>query len=99
MSGCVGPVYIAYTWQVRDPYPQGGDLEITQMLQGGRQDEIAMGSMGAGNMSECDEHTFKNNGLGPIIVEVRYGTYVDPAQAATATYPDAAQAPDATNAP
>jgi hypothetical protein len=37
--------------------------------------------------------------LGPIIVEVRYGTYVDPAQAATATSPDPAQAPDATNAP
>jgi hypothetical protein len=79
MGSCVGGAQIAYTWQVREPYPKGGDLEITSVVQGGSHPLQGRGSMGTGLMSACDEHTFKNNGLDPIKVEVRYGTYVDPA--------------------
>jgi hypothetical protein len=79
MGSCLGPAYIAYTWQVREPYPKGGDLEITGLVQGGSHPLEGRGSVGAGQMGACDEHTFKNNGLDPIKVEVRYGTYIDPA--------------------
>lgn len=74
VGGCAGPVAIAYTWQVRVPYPKGGDLEITAIRQGGGSDRVGLGSMGSGSMSICDEHTFKNDGLDPIIVEVRYAS-------------------------
>jgi hypothetical protein len=77
-AGCLGPAYVAYTWQVREPYPKGGDLEITSIVQGGSRPLVGRGSVGAGQMSVCDEHTFKNNGLDPIKVEVRYGSYAEP---------------------
>jgi hypothetical protein len=78
VGGCAGPVSIAYTWQIRDPYPQGGDLEITAAVQGGGSQKVGMGSMGAGSMSICDEYTFKNNGLDQIKVEVRYASTAPP---------------------
>ena len=77
-AGCLGPAFIAYTWQVREPYPKGGDPEITSVVQGGSHPLVGRGSVGAGEMSVCDEHTFKNNGLDPIKVEVRYGSYAEP---------------------
>jgi hypothetical protein len=77
ISGCVGPAYVAYTWQVRSPWPQGGDLEIRQALQGGGSDQVGLGSMGRGTMSPCGQHVFKNNGLGPIQVEIRYVSALD----------------------
>src|SRR5687767_4522267 len=29
---CIGPAFIVYTWQVREPYPEGGDLEIRSVI-------------------------------------------------------------------
>jgi hypothetical protein len=78
-GGCAGGgAAVAYTWQIRDPYPKGGDLQITAVVQGGTQNPVGQGSVGAGNMTVCDEHTFKNNGLDPLKVEVRYGSYAEP---------------------
>ena len=76
-SGCAGAAYIPYTWQIRDPYPKGGDLQITSTVIGGGHDQVAMGSMGSASMGPCGQHTFKNNGLDPIRVEVRYATALE----------------------
>ena len=65
-SSCLGPAYIIYTWQVRDPYPEGGDLEIRSVHQGGGTDQVALGAMGRARMGPCEEHIFKNNGLQPM---------------------------------
>lgn len=78
-GSCLGPEYVAYTWQVRDPYPQGGDLEILRAIPraGGRTEQIAMGAKGRGTMLPCDEHIFKNNGLQSMRVEVRYASAIE----------------------
>jgi hypothetical protein len=70
---------VAFTWRIRDPYPKGGDLQITGVVQGGSQVPVGEGSVGAGTMTVCDEYTFKNNDLDPLKVEVRYGSYAEPA--------------------
>jgi len=71
-GGCAGNTIVFYTWQVREPYPQGGDLEIRSMVQGGREDQVGLGAMGKGAMTPCGEHIFQNNGLQPMKIEVRY---------------------------
>lgn len=79
VSGCAGPAVVIYTWQVRDPYPQGGDLEVLNMIPraGGRMEQVAMGARGRLEMGPCDEHVLKNNGLQPLRVEVRYATAME----------------------
>jgi hypothetical protein len=77
VSGCAGPAYIIYTWQVRDPYPEGGDLEIRSIVQGGSTDQVGLGAMGRATMGPCSEHIFKNNGLQTLRVEVRYATAIN----------------------
>lgn len=74
-ASCVGPGYVAYTWQIRRPYPGGGDMEIRDVVQGGSTRRVGLGSMGDAQMSVCDEHTFKNNGLEKIFVELRYASF------------------------
>lgn len=77
VSGCAGPAFVAYTWQVRDPYPEGGDLEIRSMNQGGSTDQVGLGAMGREQMGPCSEHIFKNNGLQPMRIELRYATAIE----------------------
>ena len=74
---CRGPEYIAFTWQVRHPYPEGGDLEVRQLFQGGSTLRVAMGAMGSGQMDPCEVRIFKNNGLVPTLVELRYASAID----------------------
>lgn len=73
-TSCAGPGFVPYTWQVRVPYPQGGDLEIRRVLMGGKMEQVGLGSMGRGRLGYCGEHTFKNNGTYEILVEVRYAS-------------------------
>ena len=77
-SSCAGPGFVPYTWQVRLPYPRGGDLEIRRVLMGGKTEQMGLGSMGRSTMGYCGEHTFKNNGAEEIQVEVRYASAADP---------------------
>jgi hypothetical protein len=76
-SSCAGPGLVPYTWQVRVPYPRGGDLEIRRVLMGGSTEQVGLGSMGRATMGYCEEHTFKNNGTESIQVEVRYASAAD----------------------
>ena len=81
---CAGPGYVPYTWQVRDPYPEGGDLEIRDTIKqsGGNTQQVAMGAKGRLDMGGCDEHFLYNRGLRPMKVEVRYASAVDEEAAA-----------------
>lgn len=76
-SSCAGPGFIPYTWQVRVPYPRGGDLEIRKVLMGGKTEQVGLGSMGKATLGYCGEHTFKNNDTEEIQVEVRYASAAD----------------------
>lgn len=76
-SSCAGPGFVPYTWQIRDPYPGGGDLEIRQHLMGGTTEQVGLGSMGRATLGFCGIHTFKNNGVQPILVEVRHASAAD----------------------
>jgi hypothetical protein len=76
-GNCLGPEYIAFNWQVRDPYPEGGDLEVKQVFQGGSTVQVGMGAMGSGQMGPCEIRIFKNNGLVPTKVEIRYASAID----------------------
>jgi len=84
---CAGPGQVIYSWQVRQPYPEGGDLEIraTVPRSGGNTVQVAMGARGRGEMGGCDEHFFFNRGLQPMIVEVRYVSAISD-EASTAYY-------------
>ena len=74
---CVGPLTIPFTWQVRLPYPRGGDLEIRTVHQGGHTSTVGRGSMGWGTMNICSEYTFRNNDVEEILVELRYANAWD----------------------
>ena len=75
-GNCRGPEYIAFTWQVRDPYPPSGDLEVREVFQGGSTQRIGMGAMGSGQMGPCAIRIFKNNGLETTKVELRYASAI-----------------------
>lgn len=92
-SSCRGPGFIVYTWQVREPYPEGGDLEIRSIIPqaGGPTELKARGAMGRTIMSPCGIDYLVNRGLQPIKVELRYATAVDP----SAVEYDSGEAPTA----
>ncbi len=73
-GSCLGPEYIAYTWQIRSPYPAGGDLEIREIVQGGGSMQVGLGSMGKGTMGPCGLQVFQNHGLSKIQLELRYAS-------------------------
>jgi hypothetical protein len=74
----VGTGSVSITWLVRDPYPEGGDLAINNVLQGGSTEQVSFGNTGSLDMGGCSEFIFKNNGLKRLLVEVRYATTIDP---------------------
>jgi hypothetical protein len=72
--------FLAFTWIVRDPYPEGGeDLEFRMLIpQGGERTEVlAQGSTGSSSIGYCSEMTVFNTSLVDYRVEIRYasGTY------------------------
>ena len=73
-QACVGPGYVVYSWQVREPYPTGGEITITRTLQGGLEDKLATGSSGQVNLGWCSVHRLKNTSINPINVQVRYAS-------------------------
>jgi len=73
-QGCVGPGYVVYSWQVRDPYPTGGEITISRTLQGGLEDKLATGTSGQVNLGWCSVHRLKNTSINPITVQVRYAS-------------------------
>jgi hypothetical protein len=78
-TSCAGPGFVPYTWRIRVPH-QGGDLEVRAQVPhaGGNITEVVgEGSVGSGTLGWCDEHTFKNNGVDAIQVEVRYISAAD----------------------
>jgi hypothetical protein len=69
--------FIAFTWLVRDPYPEGGeDLEFHRIVPmgGGRTEVFAHGATGASSIGYCDELTIFNTSLVDYRVEIRYAS-------------------------
>jgi hypothetical protein len=69
--------FIAFTWRVRDPYPEGGeDLEFQRIVPmgGGRTEVFERGATGASSIGYCDELTIFNTSLVDYRVEIRYAS-------------------------
>jgi hypothetical protein len=66
--------YIIFSWQVRQPYPGGDELEIRRTLpQGGGQTEVlAQGARGSATAGYCEELALHNLGLEDYRLEWRY---------------------------
>jgi hypothetical protein len=78
-SSCAGPGFVPYTWQVRQPWPKGGDIEIRSVIKqgGGATEQVALGSVGRLMMGYCEEHILKNNDVEPVTLEIRYASAAD----------------------
>jgi hypothetical protein len=69
--------FLAFTWQVRDPYPKGGeDLEFRRVIPmgDGRTEAFAGGATGSSSIGYCDEITVFNTSLVDYRVEIRYAS-------------------------
>ncbi len=73
---CAGGFFLV-TWQVREPYPTGGDELLIERLMprsDGRTEPIGHGSTGSITLGYCDEASVVNNSLTPYLVELRYAS-------------------------
>jgi len=71
--------YLAFTWIVRSPYPDGGDeLQIEHLIPqgGGRTEVIADGSAGEASIGYCDELILVNLDVEDYQVELRHAAGV-----------------------
>lgn len=69
--------YVAFTWIVRSPYPDGGDeLAIQRLIPqgGGRTETIAEGSSGEASLGYCDELIMVNPSVETYQVEIRHAS-------------------------
>ncbi len=69
--------FFLLTWQVREPYPNGGDelqLEGVMPRSDGRTQPIGHGSNGSITLGYCDEIFVVNNSLTPYLVELRHAS-------------------------
>ncbi len=69
--------FVMLTWQVREPYPDGGDdllFEGVIPRTGGRTAPLGHGSSGSIRLAYCDEISVINNSLTPYLVELRYAS-------------------------
>jgi hypothetical protein len=73
-EGCVNEQVLAYSWQIRDPYPNSGELKIFTPLQGGTRSLLGEGESGRGLAGPCGEFIFVNESLDPYQVEFRYAS-------------------------
>jgi hypothetical protein len=67
---------IFVSWQVRQPYPGGEDLEIRRTLPrgGGQTEVLARGARGTATVGYCDELILHNLGLEDYRLEWRYAS-------------------------
>jgi len=73
---CIDAEVLAYSWQIRDPYPNSGELRIERPLQGNRL-ELGSGESGSSFAGPCTEFIFINGSLDTYRIEFRYGANVD----------------------
>ncbi len=69
--------FVLLTWQVREPYPTGGDdllIEGVIPRSGGRTAPLGRGSYGSIRLDYCDEISVINNSLTTYLVELRYAS-------------------------
>ncbi len=69
--------FVLLTWQVREPYPNGGDdllFEGVIPRTGGRTAPLGRGSSGSIRLDYCDEISVINNSLTTYLVELRYAS-------------------------
>ncbi len=69
--------FFLLTWQVREPYPTGGDDLLIEKLMprsDGRTEPVGHGSVGSNTLGYCDEASVVNNSLTPYLVELRYAS-------------------------
>jgi hypothetical protein len=69
--------FFLLTWQVRSPYPDGGEdlvIETLVPMGGGRLEPRGSGSRGSLTLGYCDEGFVVNNGLGRYQVELRHAS-------------------------
>jgi hypothetical protein len=66
--------FVALTWLVRSPYPEGGeDLELEGEIRGQRE-VWGRGSTGSATLGKCDLLTLHNTSLEEYVVEIRYAS-------------------------
>ena len=69
--------YLAFTWVVRSPYPDGGDELLIQHLipqGGGRTETLAEGPTGEATLGYCDEIILVNPDVEDYQVEIRHAS-------------------------
>ncbi len=73
--------FMALTWIVRDPYPDGGeDLQLLRLIPmgEGRTEVFAEGTQGSTSVGYCEEIYLFNNSLQEYRVEIRYASGLYP---------------------
>jgi len=73
--------FMALTWIVRDPYPNGGeDLQLLHLIPmgDGRTEAIASDAQGSISVGYCEEIYLFNNSLQEYRVEIRYASGLYP---------------------
>jgi hypothetical protein len=71
--------FVAFTWIVRSPYPEGGeDLELRQLIPmgNGRTEVVGRGSTGSATIGYCNELILFNTALEEYQIEIRYASGV-----------------------
>ena len=65
---------IFFSWQVRQPYPGGEELEIRRLVPrgGGQTEVLAGGARGSANAGYCEQLTLHTLGLDDLRIEWRY---------------------------
>jgi len=69
--------FFLLTWQVREPYPNGGDellIEEVMPRSDGRTQPIGRGANGSITLGYCAEVFVVNNSLTPYLVELRHAS-------------------------
>jgi hypothetical protein len=77
-TSCASGV-VAFSWQVRDPYPVAGvPIEFYKLVPrgGGQKERLAAGSSGQAEMGYCDEIDMVSTSLVAIVVELRHASLV-----------------------
>jgi hypothetical protein len=73
--------FMALTWMVRDPYPDGGgDLQLLRLIPmgDGRTEAFTGGAQGSTSVGYCEEIYLLNNSLQEYRVEIRYASGLYP---------------------